>query len=79
MPPPGDLLDAGIEPGSPALAGRFFTIQATKEAHRNPRGVCIQRGWEPRARSTIGAGVSLCKHGYAFDNFLLIVVLYCFH
>ena len=25
-PPPGDLPDPGIEPGSPALAGRFFTI-----------------------------------------------------
>ena len=23
--PPGDLLDPGIEPRSPALAGRFFT------------------------------------------------------
>ena len=31
-PPPGDLLDPGIEPGylmSPALAGRFFTISTT--------------------------------------------------
>ena len=25
MPPPGDLADAGIKPGSPPLAGRFFT------------------------------------------------------
>ena len=24
-PPPGDLLDPGIEPVSPALIGRFFT------------------------------------------------------
>ena len=33
FPPPGDLLDSGIEPkspASPALAGRFFT---TREAH----------------------------------------------
>ena len=30
-PPPGDLPDPGIEPGSPfpALAGRFFTTSAT--------------------------------------------------
>ena len=28
-PPPGDLLNPGIEPMSPALAGRFFTIRAT--------------------------------------------------
>ena len=35
-PPPGDLPDPGIEPmslTSPALAGRFFTISATWEAH----------------------------------------------
>ena len=35
-PPPGDLLNPGIEPGSlksPALAGRFFTSKATWEAH----------------------------------------------
>jgi len=25
FPPPGDLPDAGIEPTSPDLAGRFFT------------------------------------------------------
>ena len=24
---PGDLPDSGIEPGSPALAGRFFTFE----------------------------------------------------
>ena len=26
-PPPGDLSDPGTEPGSPALAGRFFTTR----------------------------------------------------
>ena len=26
-PPPGDLPDPGIEPASPALAGRFFTTE----------------------------------------------------
>ena len=34
-PPPGDLPDSGIEPTSlksPALAGRFFTTSATREA-----------------------------------------------
>ena len=34
-PPPGDLLDPGIEPvslKSPALAGRFFSPSATWEA-----------------------------------------------
>ena len=27
MPPPGDLADPGIKPGSPPLAGRFFTTE----------------------------------------------------
>ena len=30
--PPGDLPDPGIEPISPALAGRFFTTSAIWEA-----------------------------------------------
>ena len=36
FPPPGDLPKPGIEPVSlisPALAGRFFTTDATWEAH----------------------------------------------
>ena len=51
-PPPRDLPDPGIEPGSlpsPALAGGFFTINATWEAppamllySRNPRDVRAQ-------------------------------------
>ena len=32
LPPPGDPPGPGIEPKSPALAGRFFTIWATREA-----------------------------------------------
>ena len=36
---PGDLPGRGIEPGSPALAGRFFTYQTPREAqsscHKN--------------------------------------------
>ena len=34
FPPPGDLPDSGIKPGSPTLAGGFFTTEpATREAH----------------------------------------------
>ena len=33
FPPPEDLPDPGIEPGSPELAGRFFTLVP----HGNPR------------------------------------------
>ena len=36
-PPPGDLPDSGIEPGSPALAGGFFTVWATKKGENSRR------------------------------------------
>ena len=31
FPSPGDLQDTGIEPGSPALVGRFFTTKGAAE------------------------------------------------
>ena len=33
FPSPGDLLDPGIEPASPALAGRFFTAEPPLAAY----------------------------------------------
>ena len=42
FPPPGDLPDPGIEPGSLmslALAGGFFTTSAPWEAHFGDRGL----------------------------------------
>ena len=41
FPPPGDLADPGIEPVSPALAGRFFTAELIWKA--------LTSGW-PSAR-----------------------------
>jgi len=41
-PPPGDLLDSGIEPASlasPALAGRFFTIEPPGKPNRKWPGI----------------------------------------
>ena len=38
FPPPGDLSDPGIEPGSPispGLAGRFFTTEPPGEAQKD--------------------------------------------
>ena len=32
-PSPGDLLDPGIEPASPPLAGRFFTTEPPRKLH----------------------------------------------
>ena len=43
FPPPGDLLNPGIEPKfpeSPALAGRFFTTEPPEKPHR--RGAWVQ-------------------------------------
>ena len=33
-PSPGDLLNPGIEPGSPGIEDRFFTIWATRKAQQ---------------------------------------------
>ena len=34
FPSPGDLPDSGIEPASPALAGRFFTAEPSGKPSR---------------------------------------------
>ena len=34
FPFPGDLLDSGIEPGSPALAGGFFTTESSEKPRK---------------------------------------------
>ena len=41
FPSLGDLLNPGTEPGSSALAGRFFTVWATREAHACIRSLFI--------------------------------------
>ena len=33
FPPPGDLSELGIEPASPALAGRFFKAEPPGKSH----------------------------------------------
>ena len=35
FPPPGSLLDPEIEPASPALVGRFFTIEIPGKPNKN--------------------------------------------
>ena len=35
IPPPGDFPDWGIKPGSPALAGRFFTTEPPGKPNHN--------------------------------------------
>ena len=47
---PGDLPNPGMEPGSPALAGGFFTTSATWEAPHEVRDVILP-GIEPQIAS----------------------------
>ena len=55
-PPPGDLLDLGIEPMSLSLAGGFFTTRATWEAHplgqRSPAFWAWRKGFMQDSFST---------------------------
>ena len=39
FPPPGNLLDSGIEPASPALAGRFFTTEPSGKPKHVDMGI----------------------------------------
>ena len=38
FPSPRDLLDPGVEPESPALAGRFFTAEPPRKAYSEIHG-----------------------------------------
>ena len=38
---PADLLDPVIKPGSPALAGKFFTTEPTGKPCNEYRGMCV--------------------------------------
>ena len=64
-PPPGDFLNPGMEPrspGSPALAGRFFT----PEPPGKPSGICYFHikglAQLPRLASTVPPFISCCSH-----------------
>ena len=46
FPPPGHLPDPGIEPVSPALAGRFFTTSTTWEVRCRKSGGYQDQCWE---------------------------------
>ena len=51
FPSPGDLPDSGMEPGSPALAGGFFTVWATRELTYNKCSVNIS-SFSPQSKTT---------------------------
>ena len=46
-PPPGDLSSPGIEPASPAPAGRFFTTSVTCEAQLNIKLALAKKWGQP--------------------------------
>ena len=47
FPSPGNLPDPGIEPSSPALAGRFFTTEPPGKAQDNWIATCKRMNVEP--------------------------------
>ena len=55
-PPPGDLPNPGMEPGSPALAGRFFTVWATREAPGKRNTWTLSLWWWPLVGGEIVSG-----------------------
>ena len=60
---PGDLLDPGIEPESPALTGGFFTTNATWEAPVNSMGFTkfkldLEKAKEPETKLPTSIGSS---------------------
>ena len=65
FPPPGDLPDPGMEPESPALAGRFFTTASPgkPEAHSYPYVIKLRqnnlcfRSWIEMVPILVGFGV----------------------
>ena len=61
FPPPGDLPDPGIEPASPALAGRFFTNVPPGKPHKPlvPWLKSLLRRWSGAALAGGRAGVGL--------------------
>ena len=66
-PPPGDLSDPGIEPTSPALAGRFFTAEAPRKPLREVKWCQNYIAREHRARIQIHG--SILSKLYVLLNF----------
>ena len=67
LPYPGDLSDPGIEPTSPALAGRFFTAEAPRKPLREVRWCQNYIAREHRARIQIHG--SILSKLYVLQNF----------
>ena len=59
LPPPGDLPDPGVEPGSAALTGIFFTAGATREAPLLAVSVFnLERAGEGQVSRGLASGVA---------------------
>ena len=76
FPSPGDLPDPGIEPGSPALTGRFFTtvppgkldptsapLKTGTDGNSVCRGPFMEQAWEASrvGEEQVGAGFRWCQ------------------
>ena len=58
FPSPGDIPNPGIELGSLALAGRFFTVWATREAHVHNLYMCFL--WTGFSDTCIYVYIAMC-------------------
>ena len=63
-PPPGDLPDPGIKPGSPVLAGRFFTMshQGSPEISLEISKFMNQQSWAARRNTAMIQTHFSCKN-----------------
>ena len=63
-PPPGDLPDPGIKPGSPVLAGRFFTMshQGSPEISLEISKFMNQHSWAARRNTAMIQTHFSCKN-----------------
>ena len=60
FPSPEDLPDPGIEPGSPAVAGRCFTIWASREALLKPLWLKIMLHRQYHGKHILSCGMPMC-------------------
>ena len=80
FPSPGDLHDPGIEPRSPALAGRFLTTSATREVPSKQYSglISFRIDWLDLRLSRVFSNTTVQKHQF-FDSLLYGPILTSVH
>ena len=70
FPSPGNLHDPGIEPGSPALAGGFFTHELLGRPITMRDGKVVTQGWFPLACVGVTSHILLPCQGWIWTQIL---------